>query len=58
MLAENINLEKEQETLHITGQNKREKKRESERKEIKTALALLRGICEREKDTHPGKPPN
>ena len=44
-----LNFQKGQETLGITGQNKR-KKRDRESTGIKTEPALLRGSCEREKE--------
>ena len=46
---------KKQKTLHITGQNKREKEKN---KEIRTGTALLKGSCERDRNPLPGRPPN
>ena len=45
-----LNLPKGQETLHITGWNKRKKR---ERKGIRRGLGLLRGSCERGKEPRP-----
>ena len=43
-------LQKGQETLHITRQNKR-KKREKRKKETRAGSVLLRGSCERGKES-------
>ena len=45
---QNLNLQKWQESLDITGLNKR--KEERERRGIRTGLALLRENCERERE--------
>ena len=48
MLAEDLRPPKGQEKLHITGQNKWEKRKKRElKKGIRTGQALLRGSCER-----------
>ena len=49
MLAEDLSLQKGQETFHITGQNRSRKKERENRKKngIRTGPALLRGTCER-----------
>ena len=52
-----LNLQKEQEILHVTGQNKRMKKerkrRRGEKRGINTGPVLLRGGNEREKESTP-----
>ena len=59
MLAEELKPTKRERNPQQNWVEQKKKKREGEKKGIRTGLALLRGSCEREKEaTHPGKPPN
>ena len=53
MLAENLKPPKGQETLHITGKKEKKGERGEEKEESGNELELLRGSCERGKESVP-----